>query len=420
MNLSTVFFKELAKIPTIDTHQHLRLSHDNNDRPLDRTWDFHSIFENGSYLGYLHSGLNSLSPAPLSFRDKIKWLRTTSTFRSMVEIPLRDLYACSLDDLDDDRISEIERQIAEHYQHGPQVWCEEVFCRANIELGIKMNVTAGYFQEVLPSLSANDRRIEQNLFRSNWLVNDLIAADPWVDHCETAEQYGISIDSLDGYLELIDLIFERMLGFDIVGIKTFLAYSRTLEIDEVSIQEARSLYKARALGNKRLQDFFWCYVGKKAGEYQLPFTIHTGIVPGERPVAGCSPALLHNLIRHEDCKDTRFVLLHTGYPYARELVLLAWNTANVFVDFCWLPLLGFETAVQVIGEFLEWAPLHKFTMGTDCHQPETTYGSMVQAREVLSQVLARKCALGIWSEDMAMDAARAVLGDNARMLYRLG
>jgi predicted TIM-barrel fold metal-dependent hydrolase len=133
----------------------------------------------------------------------------------------------------------------------------------------------------------------------------------------------------------------------------------------------------------------------------------------------CNPALLGELLTHPDCARTRFVLIHTGYPHARELVVLAWNTPNVFVDFVWLPLLGVESACQILGEFLEWAPLHKFTMGTDCHQPETTYGAMAQSREVLAQVMARKVELGVWSEQTALDAARAILHDNGMMLYKL-
>jgi predicted TIM-barrel fold metal-dependent hydrolase len=164
-------------------------------------------------------------------------------------------------------------------------------------------------------------------------------------------------------------------------IKSMLAYTRTLDVQPVGFREAETLYRKRQAGSKHLHYFLWAALAEFAGRHGLPFVIHTGIIGRGRPPQDCNPALLHGLVDDPRCEKTTFVLIHTGYPYSRELVLMAFSRPNIQIDFVWLPMLGFETAEQALGEFLEMIPLHRFTIGTDCKEPEPTYGTMVQCRQ---------------------------------------
>ncbi|GAG43902.1 unnamed protein product, partial [marine sediment metagenome] len=157
-----------------------------------------------------------------------------------------------------------------------------------------------------------------------------------------------------------------------------------------------------------------------AARHDLPLVIHTGLVPGSgHLLSQCNPALMTGLLYNPELSETKFVLIHTGYPYARESVHLAWDRPNVWIDFVWLPTLSIEAGVQVLGEFLDWVPANKFVLGGDFELPEGVYGAICQSREVLARVLAKKVAWGIWSRERAMKVGRRVLRDNAISLFNL-
>jgi len=73
----------------------------------------------------------------------------------------------------------------------------------------------------------------------------------------------------------------------------------------------------------------------------------------------------------------------------------------------------------VLGEFLDWVPANKFTLGGDFELPEGVYGAMHQSREVLALVLADKVDQSFWSMGQALDVGRAVLNESAQKLYKL-
>ena len=194
---------------------------------------------------------------------------------------------------------------------------------------------------------------------------------------------------------------------------------------ELDIDDARILYRKRNKDltpqeSKRFGDFAWIEIARAAARYQLPFVIHTGLVPGSgQLLSECNPALMRGLLNNPQLSETKFVLVHTGYPYARESVHLAWDLPNVWIDFVWLPTLSIEASMQVLGEFLDWVPSNKFVLGGDFELPEGAYGAMYQSREVLAMVLARKVQWGFWSLRHAISIGKQVLRDNAVSLFGL-
>lgn len=436
--------EEVNRIPAIDSHEHVRLGHDNLDELVEQTWDFDRLFVHTSYMGSLHGSVNAMRKPPGDFAEAVRFMRTASTFRAAVEIPLRDLYGYDVSQLKMEDVPALNEQISRNYEKGALPWCREVFRRGNITRAVKVGVSLRYFEEFFPSMPRALKAVEAELFAPILRVDDLIAAEQpwelWTDEGKRdkgvgilpahkavqwdlwrkhAERCGAETETLDGYLDLAENVIAFVKERGAVGLKSSLAYVRTLDVADVSLEDARAAYQQRKPCSKVVQDYMWKHVARLAAGYDLPFVIHTGPV-GASAILGSNPALLRNLLCHAECKDTRFVLIHTGYPYARELVILAWSSPKVYVDFVWLPLLGFESSVRVMSEFLEWAPMHKFTMGGDAHEPETAYGAMAQNREALTEVLARKVELGVWTEETAIDAAQAVLHDNAVELYRLG
>ncbi|MGH6644924.1 MAG: amidohydrolase family protein [Bradyrhizobium sp.] len=88
---------------------------------------------------------------------------------------------------------------------------------------------------------------------------------------------------------------------------------------------------------KTLQDFLFRYCVGKAQEWDLPVKLHTGYIAGSgmmqpRRVRD-NAADLSRLL--QDFPDTRFVLMHIGYPYQEEFIALAKHYRNTAIDMCW-------------------------------------------------------------------------------------
>lgn len=433
---------ELLKIPAIDTHEHLRFGHMINfetllEEPRTFSIDLRTIII-GEYMGTplagaAHAaGLDNID-SRASLLKALRACANTGSYRCGVEIPLRDLYDFDVSKLTESNWDELEAKVAEHYKNGPWAWTAEIFRRANIEKGLKINVSPSYFRQTLPSYSPGDRQIEQDLLTCLGAMDTFILQKPDPGEDSPAQQgyqrlageYGVDLAGLDGFVALIDKVVADYKALGACGIKSAAAYQRSLRVDFVDAAEAGKLYATAnkdlsAEQRKRFGDFAWIEVARAAGRHDMPFQIHTGLVMGSgHLLTECNPALMKGLLNNPELAETKFVLIHTGYPYARHSVHLAWDLPNVWIDFVWLPTLSIEAGVGVLGEFLDWIPATKFTLGGDYKLPEGVYGSVLQSREVLALVLARKVEQGFWSISQAVEVGRKVLRENAQNLYKL-
>lgn len=117
----------------------------------------------------------------------------------------------------------------------------------------------------------------------------------------------------------------------------------------------------------------WPYY-KKIQELGVPLFVHTGwsyIMPGSAP--NCRPIHLQDVII--DFPDIPIVAFHMGYPYHRELNMLAGIHDNLYIGtslaqkFTFHETLGAPRAVQkVIGEAIAWATIDRVMWGSD-HSP---------------------------------------------------
>lgn len=140
----------------------------------------------------------------------------------------------------------------------------------------------------------------------------------------------------------------------------------------------------------------------------LPVQVHTGFGDADLSLPLARPGLLKPLIERFD--DTPFVLLHC-YPFVREAGWLAHVYANVFFDLS-LTIPHVARPAEALREALELAPLSKLLYASDAARtPELYLLAATWWRDALAEVLPE---LG---EGEA--AARMILRDNARALYRL-
>ena len=67
-------------------------------------------------------------------------------------------------------------------------------------------------------------------------------------------------------------------------------------------------------------------------------------------------------------REAKFDLFHGGYPYTGELLALAKNFPNVYLDLCWLHIISPTAAVCMLHEAIETVPVNKiFAFGGRLH-----------------------------------------------------
>jgi len=234
-----------------------------------------------------------------------------------------------------------------------------------------------------------------------------------------------SFDSLKSIKQgLADLVEEyRKRGA--VGIKLAHAYGRTLASANVAESVAANAF-AKALGGgslsadevKQLQDHIIFFLAGLAGEMNLVFQIHTGVQGTWGNVPDSDPLLLIPLIHAN--KSTKFDLFHAGYPYSREIGMLAKHSPNVWLNMCWMYVITIEGSRQSLSEWIDLVPGDRLLgFGSDVGFPEFVCGHLVMARSCIADVLAQKVERDFLSKEVALDLARKMLRDSPIRLYGL-
>ena len=239
--------------------------------------------------------------------------------------------------------------------------------------------------------------------------------------------------TLDAYLDdVVRVQLEDWKGAGAVAIKFAIAYSRSLDVADVPFEVANTVYAQCAHGedvsatdNKALQDFLLRSVSREAGRLGLPVHIHTGI--GADPyfnVSGSNPMLLESVFNDERLRQTRFCMLHGGWPFEREAGVMLIKP-NVYADFSAQGFLRSTRALaSVLEEWLYWYP-EKVLFGTDAYPDDTPLASWEEkcwpttrtAREALALALTRMVEAGQITSPRAVELAQMVLRGNAIRLY---
>jgi predicted TIM-barrel fold metal-dependent hydrolase len=218
-----------------------------------------------------------------------------------------------------------------------------------------------------------------------------------------------------------------------VGIKFEAAYLRQLSFDPTNENDAAQSY-LRVMGSgsstvadyKHVQDFLFRRIALEAGKLDLPIQIHTGGGCGSYfRLEGSNPSLLESVFNDFTLRHTKFVVLHAGWPFDRELAFLL-TKPNVYADFSqvtWM-LSGRELATT-LRPWLEMYP-EKVLFGTDLspNTPEVDWEEIGwiasrDSRRALADVLNDLVHDGIITEQRALQYAQMVMHDNAARLYGL-
>jgi len=232
--------------------------------------------------------------------------------------------------------------------------------------------------------------------------------------------------TLDEYLtKVVEATLERHKQGGAIAEKFEMAYLRPLDISNPSKAQAEAAWSGKG-DYKALQDYIFRFIAMACGRMGMAVHFHSNAGSGSYfNVAGVNPMLLEPLLDDPSLRSTKFVFLHGGWPYTRELTALL-TKPNVYLDFSNQDLYMYPAALaQILREWLEFVP-EKVLFATDAYPyskdlgwEESGYIAAKTGREALGIALTGMLHDGEIGADRASEIARMVMRDNARRLYGL-
>ena len=239
--------------------------------------------------------------------------------------------------------------------------------------------------------------------------------------------------TLDEYLaKVVTATLERQKRGGAVAVKYEAAYLRSLDFEDVSKSDARSIYFGSRTASppdaayKKLQDYIFRYIAAECGRLDLAVHIHAAYgAGGYFHIGGANPMLLESVLNDPNLRKTNFVMLHGGWPFTREVAALL-SKPNAYADFSEQTFMNYPRGVaDAIREWLERAP-EKVLFATDAYPfseemgwEEAGWVAATTGRQALGQALTEMLHDGEITRARAIEIARMVLRDNARKLYKL-
>lgn len=201
-----------------------------------------------------------------------------------------------------------------------------------------------------------------------------------------------------------------------VALKIALAYERSIHFEKVTPEQAERVF----LLNEEditpddisaFQDYLFWKICEIAAEVSLPLQCHTGM--GQ--IIDTNVLQLNNVIKNNP--ETKFVLLHCGFPWVDDILSMVDGYPNLYPDLTWVPILSYTASNRILHQLIEMSPIDKICWGCDTWTVEESYGSLLAFRFSLCKVLSEKVADGYFTVNNAKDIIDKILFDNARHLY---
>jgi uncharacterized protein len=247
------------------------------------------------------------------------------------------------------------------------------------------------------------------------------------------KQAGLSAlpDSLDDYLRFVTRVLEQNQQNGAIAIKFEAAYFRSLYFGDPAKIQAASVYDKYHRGGvptpeeyTLFQDFVFRHLIREAGRLHLAVHFHTSVGIGDFFSLHEGNVLnLENVLRDPRYDAVRFVLLHGGLPYDRQIIWLA-ARKNVYIDSSLDELVLYPSEFKNVLKY--WLSIYpdKVLYGSDAFPFNEALGAeecywlaVHSARSALAEALAELVSEKAFSKEQAMKVARGYFHDNAEALY---
>lgn len=227
-----------------------------------------------------------------------------------------------------------------------------------------------------------------------------------------------AVNELDEYIHLMHEEFRRQLNRGCAALKCASAYDRGVDFKKTKKEDAQKAFEsgktAGKITKKEIEDFqnyIFYDICEFAAEYQIPLQCHTGLGLFHKT----SALYLREAI--EDNQKTKFVLFHGSYPWMDDLCGLVCTYHNVYIDFCWLPIISTFEAKQFLEKILDIGDITKIYWGCDTWIAEDSYGALLAMKHVLGSTLGSRIDKGLLSCQDAENICKKILYQNACQLY---
>lgn len=376
-----------------------------------------------SYAGWTQARPYRLSPdeppfslppeRPCTWEDVARYVdgSGSNAFVTSLVSALTELYALGDEGITEHTWEELDHEIRR--RHRSPGWVDDVIARAGIE-----RIVTDPFSDVLLDAPASLGPRYRSVARINCLAVGWHADSQ--DHNgnsahANADALGAQIDSFDDYLSFLELFVDTAPSRSQVALKNALAYDRDLRFDEPDEGLARSAFGNRCPSpaeQKAFGDFVVDRLCALAGERGLPVQMHLGTAL----VRGSHPLHVAGLVERHP--GTRFLLMHLGYPWSRDLLGMAFVYRNIWLDLTWSFLLSPSHFKLALHEAIEILPDEsRLMLGGDAWHIEESYGALALGRRLIGEVLHERTQGGFLSEEGSRRLARRILHENARAFF---
>jgi hypothetical protein len=253
-------------------------------------------------------------------------------------------------------------------------------------------------------------RIDPLLYGCSESAADHDGNSPW-------ELYGGVPGNLSDYITWVDDRIRMKKQQGSIALKCAAAYARDLEFQSVSKERAERIFrKDSGKSEEEIRDFqnyIFAHICRTAAELELPFQIHTGLgqLTGTRAIG------LKDVIKENP--ETKFVLLHCGYPWTEDVIGLFHVYPNIYPDLAWLPILSPASAKRTLHELIEAGAQNKICWGCDTWTAEESFGALLAFRHVMADVLEEKIRDGWFGRKDAEMVIQRIMEKNADLLYQI-
>ncbi len=236
---------------------------------------------------------------------------------------------------------------------------------------------------------------------------------------EFGGKVGIAVRGLDDYCVAMAETVHEWKAAGVVGLKMM-----STVLPEANRADAAAAFRRFLSGHGGDNSAAWSYLVHEAlriaAREDLVVAVHCGVIwDNWNDVYTVHPKhMIPTMMAH---RDTRFDLYHAGFPWARDIAVIAKAFPNAYLNMCWCHIMSQQMSISALDEWLDLVPCNKIAgFGGDYGTPvEKVFGHLTMAREDIATVLARRVQDGRLTEERAVDLAAGLLFRNPAQLYRL-
>ena len=418
----------IYSLPVIDTHEHIQVENSKISIPKDC---IQTYFGNHMYMDLMSAGLSErlyqeAMDDNFPLEDRFSIIEPYFEMCKMLGQGRAVTAAASglhgVDDISKYSIKQLNESFNEHCALSDYAY-NTIVKRCNIEhVMIDARDDINRFE--------CDSRVFSRVWRPGKYINPGPIAGKVV---QWLEAHFSPIKTLDDWMQAFQEELNEVLLHGISTIILELASFRTLRFKRIKYKQAQVMFeevmeewtnRGRGVRDhfvlpRDLQDYIIGQILSSLRGREITVQIHTGIQQAKDSLLkNARPMLLDNTIQRFD--NVHFDLLHGGWPWWEEAVVLAKKFPNVTINLAWIHSLSPRSAIQCLLDALGSVPANKILgFGGNAEHPDIIYGQLEIARQNIAHAMAVAVDQNIINAVQAVDFAKMILYDNPKRVLNI-